>query len=187
MKAIFHIWGWAWAAEKSLIICFIFSEQNLIRLVGVENVFAKGWMISDNAVWQWPGRHAGTAVNIIHRPVFVPPRPCVAEPERWQDVERSFLVASIVGGDFDQDIILIPFGIFDEDVEVAIVGEHAGVEELIFIVLIPGLAVGFYQISIRELNLRVAIEHLHVAMGRSAVQVIPQLFGVFSMVPFRTG
>ena len=60
--------------------------------------------------------------------VLVAPIPAVAKPECGQQVQRRGLRAAIARRDVDQDVFGGGFGVFDENVEVAIFVENAGVD-----------------------------------------------------------
>ncbi len=65
------------------------------------------------------------------------PRPCVARPQLRQQVQRRGRVAAIDGGDAHQDVIGVGLRVLDGDVEVAIVVEDAGVDDLELAVVEP--------------------------------------------------
>src|SRR5207245_11057805 len=58
------------------------------------------------------------------------PRPRVAKPERRQKMERRSVRSAIRGGDPDQEIVRRGLCVLDEDVEVPVLVEDAGVGEL---------------------------------------------------------
>jgi len=71
-----------------------------------------------------PSPQAGTSAVLV-------PGPGVAEPERGQEVEFGWVWSTIGGGDTDQDVVGRTLGIFDENVEVAVLVEDARVQQLI--------------------------------------------------------
>src|SRR5581483_12127384 len=62
--------------------------------------------------------------------VFVP-RPGVAEPERWKQMELCRFRTSVMHRDSDEQIFWICFGVLDKYVEVAIIVENSGIEQFI--------------------------------------------------------
>ena len=70
------------------------------------------------------------------------------------------------------------------DVEVAVVVEHAGVDELVLELLARAARVGRDQIVVREGRLRVLVEPLHVRVGRRGVEIEVVLLDVLAVVPF---
>src|SRR5207244_1964846 len=91
-----------------------------------------------------------------------PPRPGIAEPEGRQEVKGGGFGTSVGGGDVDQDVAGGSFGVLDGDVEVAVIGEDAGVHKLIFGLVAASAAVLFDELRIWKGSVRVLIEHLHV-------------------------
>src|ERR1035441_6248986 len=77
------------------------------------------------------------------------------------------------------------FGIFDEDVEVAVLVKNSCVEQ--FILECPVHAVLVYEFYIRELALRILVKHPHVTMCRSVVEVKPVLLYIFAVISFLVG
>ena len=59
-------------------------------------------------------------------------RPRITEPERGQQVQAGGFRSSIMDCEANQNIVALVLGIFDEDVEVTVVREHAGVEKFKF-------------------------------------------------------
>ena len=59
------------------------------------------------------------------------PRPRVAEPEGRQQMDRRVDRAAVVHGDEHADVVGCRFGVLDLDVEVAAVGEDAGVDQFV--------------------------------------------------------
>ena len=77
--------------------------------------------------------------------------------------------------------------VLDDDVEVAVVVEHAGVEQLVLHVLLAAARVGRDQIHVRERALRVLVLALEVGVGRGAVEVEPVLLDVLAVVALAVG
>ena len=69
------------------------------------------------------------------------PGPGVAEPERRQQVQRRRLRPAVVRGYPDQHVVFRRLRVVDEDIEVAVLVEHAGVQQLVFVVLPAAAAV----------------------------------------------
>ena len=119
---------------------------------------------------------------------FGDPRcPVVPEPERRQEVQLRSLRPAVVGRDLDEDVLGAALGVLHEDVEVPVVIEDAGVEELI-LHLVPGApTVCLYQISIGKGRLGVLVEILHVRVGRRAVEIEVVLLHVLAVVALAVG
>ena len=100
--------------------------------------------------------------------------------------------ASVHHRDPHQDVVGPGLGVFDRDVEVAVLGEDARIHDLVFGNVPPvafGLAAGVLvdQVVVREGGLRVFVQHPHVGMGRGAVEVPPELLDVLAVVALRIG
>jgi hypothetical protein len=68
---------------------------------------------------------------LLYCRVSRPPR--IEKPQRGQQVERSILVATIVSGNRDQQVICIRLRIFHEHIEGTVLIEDARIEQLIII------------------------------------------------------
>ena len=78
-------------------------------------------------------------------------------------------------------------GVLDEDVEVAVVVEDAGVEQLVLHLVAGAPAVRLHQIGVGIGRLRVLVEVLHVRVRRRAVEVEVVLLHVLAVVAFAVG
>ena len=115
------------------------------------------------------------------------PGPLVAEPERRQDVQLGRLRAAVVDGDLDQDVFGRLLGIFHEHVEVAVLVEHARVEQFVLHLVPAAAAAGLDKVGVRERRLRILVEVLHVRMGRRAVEVEVVLLDVLAVIALAVG
>ncbi len=95
------------------------------------------------------------------------PAPSIAEPNRRKDVQRSIDGGPVVDGKLNQDVVRPSFRVLNEQVEVLIVVEHAGVNELelTFVAAAPPVLID--ELAVRELALRVLVESSHVRVSRS--------------------
>src|SRR5262245_37804126 len=59
------------------------------------------------------------------------PRPGVAKPQWRQAIDLSRLGASVANGNLDQNVLRLGLGVLDEDVEVSVLIEYAGVHQFI--------------------------------------------------------
>ncbi len=94
---------------------------------------------------------------------------------------------SVVSRDFDQQILWPRLGVVDEQVEVLVVAEDAGVDELVLEIVARATGVGLDQLAVRECQLGVLVEVPHVGMCRRAVEVEVVLLDVLAVVPLRVG
>ncbi len=78
------------------------------------------------------GRQHRTALGTELRPDGVrAPRPGIPVPELGDQMQRRRLGAAIVGGDPEQDVVAGCLGVLDDHVEVAVVVEGPGVDQLV--------------------------------------------------------
>src|SRR5271157_867218 len=115
------------------------------------------------------------------------PAPCVSEPERRQDPDRGRLGAAVAHRDPDQDVLRCGLSVLDEDVEVPVAGEHAGIEKLVLLLQPAALLVSGTQVVVREGSLGVLVQIPHVRMGRRAVEIEVVLLDVLPMVALAVG
>ena len=87
----------------------------------------------------------------------------------------------------DQQVLGRGLGVFDEDVEVAVVVEHAGVQQFVFGLVLAAAAVGLHQVVVRVGRLRVLVQILHVRVRRRAVEVEVVLLDVLAVVALAVG
>src|SRR6516164_408177 len=115
------------------------------------------------------------------------PRPGIAVPQGWQQVQPCGVSTTVVDGESNDDVFGRCLGVLDEHIEVAIVVEHTGVDELIFAIPPGPLLIGDDEILIGVGTLRVLVEVLHVRVRRRAVQIEVVLLHVLAVVTFGIG
>ena len=115
------------------------------------------------------------------------PGPLVAEPERRQDVQLGRFRAAIWMLIWIRISSGSLFGILNEDVKVAILVEHAGIQQFILKFLTAPTTAGIDQVSVRVSRLRILVEVLHVRMGWRTIEVEVILFDVLAVIAFAVG
>ena len=115
------------------------------------------------------------------------PHPCIAEPDRGQHVERRGLGPVIGHGDAHHDVFGVGLGVLDEDVEVAVLVEDAGVHELELLLVAPASPVLLDEGFVGERRLRILVKHPHVRVGWRGVQVEVVLLDVLAVVALVAG
>jgi hypothetical protein len=115
------------------------------------------------------------------------PRPRVAEPQRRQQAERSRLGAPIGHRDADQDVVAAGLRVLDGDVEVAVLVEDPGVEQLVLGLSAVATRVFGSQRLVRERRLRVLVQPLHVGVRRRGVEVEVVLLHVLAVIAVGAG
>ena len=78
-------------------------------------------------------------------------------------------------------------GVLDEDVEVAVLVEHARVEQFVLEFVPAPAAAGFDKVGVREGGLRILVEVLHVRVRRRAVEVEVVLLDVLAVIALAVG
>ncbi len=91
---------------------------------------------------------------------------------------------AIAHADLDQQVFRRLLGIFHKDIEVAIVIEDSGIQQLIFHVATVAPLVRLDQIIVGKGRLRILVQVLHVGMRRRAVEIEVVFLHVFAVVGF---
>ena len=99
-------------------------------------------------------------------------------------MQLGLLRSPIGGRDLHQDVLGARLGVFHEDVEVAVLLEDPGVEELVLHLVAAAPPVRLHQVGVGIGRLRVLVEKLHVRVGRRAVEVEVVLLDVLAVVAF---
>ena len=96
--------------------------------------------------------------------------------------------AAVVDRQPEEQVLGIGLGVLDEDVEVAVVVEDAGVEQLVLrSPRATARVAGAHEIVVGERRLRVLVELLHVRVGRRRVEVEVVLLDVLAVVALAVG
>src|ERR1700686_3916552 len=110
------------------------------------------------------------------------PAPGVAEPKLWQQVDGGGLRTPVLDRDPHQNVIRLALRVFDEDIEVAVVVEHIGVDQ--FELGLPDAATPalFHQSFVGVLGLRILVEHPQVRMRRRGIEVVVEFLHVLAVI-----
>ena len=100
-------------------------------------------------------------------------------------MERRRIGATVDDGDANQDVVRIVLGVLDEDIEVAVLIEDAGVHQLIFGLQPRAMTIDFQQPRVRKFQLRIFVQALHVGVRGSGIQVIVIFFDVLAVIALR--
>ena len=171
-------------AENPLRVRFVLGEQAAARRRRSTRYRSPSLRIDrlDDAL----PRRSGDLLQ--HRPVGCAlPRPLIAKPERRQDVQLGRLRAAIVNRDLNQDVFGRLLGVFDEHVEVAVLVEHARVEQLVLEFVAAAAAAGLDQVGIGKRRLRILVEVLHVRVRRRRVEVEVVFLDVLAVIALAVG
>ena len=87
----------------------------------------------------------------------------------------------------DTDIFRIGLGVFDEDIEIPIVIEYPSIDQLILRTGASTQLILLHQFRIWEFPLRILVQHPHVAVSRSVVEVKIIFLYIFTAIAFLRG
>jgi hypothetical protein len=167
------------AAEQPGRIRLVVAEQQGRSAVAVNPVTAQLLVVR---------LHGPVRRGRQDRPVGpVLPRPGVAEPDLRQQVEGGGVRAAVVGRDLQEQVVRPGLGVLDKDVEVATIVEDAGVEQFVLRPAPAATVVLLDQVRVRELPLRILVEHLQEGVRRRGVEVVVQLLDVLAVVALGVG
>src|SRR5689334_8425432 len=115
------------------------------------------------------------------------PGPCIAKPDRRQKPNRGGFGTAIARGDAHEKIIGAGLGVFDNDIEVAVLPEGAGVEKFELGILLRAASIFRHQFAVGKSPLRILVEKLHVRVRGRGVEMKVILLHVFAVVSFISG
>src|SRR5512139_3644159 len=102
-------------------------------------------------------------------------------------MQRRVFRSPVVGGDLHQDVVRAGLGVFDEDIEIAVVVERAAVDQLELGNLPAPAPVLFCQQRVGKRALGILVEHLEIGVGGRGVEVIIEFLHVLAVVGFAVG
>src|ERR1700736_6032672 len=97
-------------------------------------------------------------------------------------MERGRLWAAIDHDDFNENVFDVGFGILDEHIEIAILREHAGVHQFEFGPSAVPMAIFGDQGIVGKFRLRIFVQHLHIAVRGSRVEVEIIFLHILAMI-----
>ena len=167
---------------QAIVVGLVVSEQQLARPLAIEEALAQ------RRVARGDDRRPG----VVHRfelgaGCLVADPPGVTKPEVRHQVQRRRLGTPVDGADADQDVLGIDLGKLDDDVEVAILIEDPGVEQLELEILARAPPVLAEQLLVGVRPLRILVEHLRVRMGGRAVEIEVVLLDVLAVIALAVG
>ena len=102
-------------------------------------------------------------------------------------MQRRRIRSAVVNSDLNQHVLWRGLGVLDEDIKIAVLIEHTGVEQFILKTAAPSLAALFDQISIGKRRLGILVQILHVRVRRRAVEIEVILLDILAVVAFAVG
>ena len=168
-------------AERALEIRFVLREEVLRRAaVGEDPALAERRVLRDERV----ARRIGFAQRRLRRARA--PRPLVAKPQLRQQMQRRALAPAVGGGDAHEHVVDVALRVLHHDVEVRVVREDAGVDELVLAPAAPARVVLVAQLPVRKRALRIAVQRFEVRLRRNGVEVPPVLLDVLAVIALRS-
>ncbi len=181
VEGVLHVVHPVRRAEEARHVRVVLREEELRRSLAVEDVSALGGVPCEDA-------RSGASFGAQRGPLLLAvPAPGVPEPERREEVERRGVGSAVVRLDPDEEVVRARLRVLDEDVEVPAALEDAGVPELELGVLPRPAPVLGGELRVRELALRVLVEHPHVRVSRGRVEVVVELLHVLAVVALVPG
>jgi hypothetical protein len=102
-------------------------------------------------------------------------------------MEPRRLRTAVVDGDADEDVFRCGLRVLEEHVEVAVLVEDAGIDQLVLEFLAGTAPILLHQLAIWISRLRILVQPLHIGVGRRAVDVEVVLLRVLAVIPFAVG
>jgi hypothetical protein len=97
-------------------------------------------------------------------------------------MQNRWRIPSIVNGESNKKIVRIRFAILHLAIEVCVVGEDFGIENLKLFFQPRTMTIHVAEFFIRKPSLRILVEPLHVRMGRRGVQVVVALLHILPVI-----
>src|SRR6185437_11124475 len=179
LDAVLEISSSCFGAIQPLQVGLIVAKKIILRFVRVEIPFSEIPMLQHDMPFIGG-----------HHPWFVfigAPAPGISEPDGRKDMHGRRILSPVMNGYPDEDILHIRLGIFDKNVEIAVLVEDTRVYQLELRLLPRPSSVFINQPLIGKSLMRILVEHLHVAVGGRGVQVVLQFLYVFAMIAFIAG
>ena len=165
------------AVPQRACVRVVFGEQKFRLAVTSEPVRSERRMLDVHAAFG----------PIEQRTLARRPRPRVAEPYGRQHVQRGPLRPAIRDGDANQNVVGVRLRIFEENVEVAVLVEYAGIDQLEFRIAAGTTPIHVEQLGVGERALRIFVQRFHVGVRGRGVQVVIQLLHVFTVIALVVG
>src|SRR5213078_2404013 len=112
---------------ESCDIGLVFAELDLVRPVEMDRIETELSMLGQDIVPDHLQRRLSARGE---------PAPVISEPDLRQYMDRCLFGPAIVNGEPQEDILGTRLGILDIDIEVAVVVEDAGIDDLEFELLL---------------------------------------------------
>ncbi len=102
-------------------------------------------------------------------------------------MQRGRLRSAIGRGDANENIVGRLLRVLDEDIEVAVVIEYAGIGQLKFRVELAAAAIFFHEPGVRVCGLGIFVKRFQIRRRRRGVEVVVALLHILAVVAFAVG
>src|SRR4030095_1908673 len=84
----------------------------------------------------------------------------------------------------DKNVTRTPLGVFDEDIEIAILVEDSRVDQFKLEISLAPFSIFLDQSRIRKFGVRILVKKFHVRMGWRRIEIEIVLLDVFAVIAF---
>ena len=99
-------------------------------------------------------------------------------------MQQRLVWPAINGRHLDENIVGIRLCVFNKNIEVAVVIEHARIDQIKFRRLSTTTAVLFHKLRVGKRGLRIFVKIFHVGVRRCGIEVEKIFFNVLAVIPF---
>src|SRR5690349_10709558 len=115
------------------------------------------------------------------------PAPCVAKPERRQEMQCRSLRSAVGYCNTNQDVVGVRLGVLRFDIEATTVVEHSRVGDLELPIIQTTVTIPIDELRVRKGSLRILVQCPHVRVGRRGIDVVVTFLDVFAVISLGTG
>src|SRR5271156_4370356 len=180
VERVFHERSRAFRIKQPLHIGFVFGEKRFGSSLDQQPAFT--------VVKLGQFEELGAVDRIDRRNlwpfVLISPVPAISKPNRREQMQAGRIGSAIPGGNANQNILEIRFGILHENVEVTVVPKDSGIDQLVLGVFAGSLAVFNQKLLVWKFALWVFVHIFQVRAGRRSIKVVVILFYILAVIPF---
>ncbi len=97
-------------------------------------------------------------------------------------MQRGGFRAPIDGDDANENVLNVGFGVLNKKIEITAFGEDSGIEQFEFRLAAAPAAVLFEEALVGKFVLRIFVQHAHVAVRGSRIEIEVALLHVFAVI-----
>jgi hypothetical protein len=178
VNAVLDECSWVLDPVEALEIGVVLREEQLRIAVAVEPVGLPKFRVLDKDA-RFPSRRRKTEPG-SDRPGF--PRPRVSAPESGEEMQGRGVRSAVGDRDPNQQVVRRCLRVLGDDVEVAILLEGPGVNELELGITAATPLILLDEPRVGKLSLGILIETLHIGVGRRRVEIEVVVLDVFTVI-----